>query len=88
MIDYKYYPMKDVKSSELIRCAPTGIRSPYYFANECSFKMNNCNSFVISNDLDPQVCYFKTNSLDDVITPDESWKKHLDLCLGTYLNTI
>ena len=89
VVDFKYYPMKDIKSSQLIRCAPAGMRNPYYFANECQLKMGNCGGFVISKigEEKPQVCYFKSKYPNDLIKPSESWDtSYTKGCLGTYLN--
>ena len=94
VVDFTFYPMMTIDKKP-IRCNVAGRRSSYYWANECQLKMRNCGAFVVyktDSDKVLQVCYYDTNSEDDLVDASSNWDESykppegMFSCLGAYVS--
>ena len=89
VVDYKYYAGKDFAGITPIKCVDTGKRNVYYFANECSFKMNDCHGYSIYQKPDKraQVCYYSNKTPAALKDLPKQWL-HSVKCPGAYVRLI
>jgi hypothetical protein len=62
----------------------------YYYANECSFKMQNCNGYVVHKDANKaaQVCYYSNTPCTSlIISAPKTWDKSFP-CSGAYVRKV